>query len=91
MASRGILKVSEFFYTFFLFLSIGFLTCVFTRIALQKSNKKLSDNLDAMKAMSQSDYNRAKEVTEHVEEELALARLIRHVGLTVILCRLRKS
>jgi hypothetical protein len=30
------------------------------------------------RATLQSEYNRAKEVTEHAEEELALARLIRH-------------
>jgi hypothetical protein len=35
------------------------------------------DDLEAMKAMVQSEYNRAKEVTERAEEELAFARLIR--------------
>jgi small-conductance mechanosensitive channel len=44
--------------------------------ALQRSNKKLLDNLKAMKATVQSKYNRAEEVTEHAEEELALAKLI---------------
>jgi hypothetical protein len=33
-----------------------------------------------MKATLQSEYNRAEEVTERAEEELALARLIRHVA-----------
>jgi hypothetical protein len=52
----------------------------FARIALQKNNKKLSDDLGAMKATLQSEYNRAEEVTERAEEDLALARLIRRVA-----------
>jgi hypothetical protein len=47
------------------------------RIALQKINKKLLDNLEATKATLRSEYNRAKEVTKRAEEELVLARLIR--------------
>jgi hypothetical protein len=47
MASREIVKVSEYFHSFSSFLVL-------------------------------SEYNRAKEVTERVEEGLALARLIRH-------------
>jgi hypothetical protein len=31
-----------------------------------------------MKATAQSKYNQVNEVAEHAEEELALARLIRH-------------
>jgi hypothetical protein len=30
-----------------------------------------------MKAIVQSEYNQAEDVTEHAEEEIALARLIR--------------
>jgi hypothetical protein len=45
--------------------------------ALQRSNKKLSNDLGAMKATIQYEYNRAEEVTERAKEELALAMLIR--------------
>jgi hypothetical protein len=45
---------------------------------LQRSNKKLLDDLEAMKATVQSEYNHAEEITERAEEEIALARLIRH-------------
>jgi hypothetical protein len=46
-------------------------------LALQRSKKKLSDDLEAMKAIVQSEYNQAEDVTKHAEEEIALARLIR--------------
>jgi hypothetical protein len=46
-------------------------------LALQRSNKELLDNLKAMKAIVQSEYNQAEEVTERAEEELALTTLIR--------------
>jgi hypothetical protein len=60
-------------------LSFSFLIFVFgIASSLEESNKKLSDDLEAMKATVLSEYNRAKEVTERVEEGLALARLIRH-------------
>jgi nucleoside recognition membrane protein YjiH len=76
MALRGILRVSESFYTFFLCLLV-FLFLFLVSLALQRSNKKLSDDLEAMKAIVQSEYNQAKDVTEHAKEEIALARLIR--------------
>jgi coenzyme F420-reducing hydrogenase alpha subunit len=44
---------------------------------LQRSNKKLLNELKAMKETVQFEYNRAKEVTERAKEELAFARLIR--------------
>jgi hypothetical protein len=60
-------------------LSFSFLIFVFgIASSSEESNKKLSDDLEAMKATVLSEYNRAKEVTERAEEELALARLIRH-------------
>jgi myosin-crossreactive antigen len=46
-------------------------------LALQRSNKELLDDLEAMKAIVQSKYNRVEEVTEHAKEELALTTLIR--------------
>ena len=46
-------------------------------LVLQRENKKLFEDLEAMKETLRLEHNRAEQVKERVEEELTLARLIR--------------
>jgi ATP-dependent Lon protease len=43
----------------------------------RRKNKKLSEDLEAMKETLRLEHNRVEQVKECVKEELALARLIR--------------
>ena len=47
-------------------------------LALRVEKQKLSESIDEMKALVRSSHNKAEEVIIHAEEELALAKLIRH-------------
>ena len=47
-------------------------------LALRVEKQKLSEGLEEMKTTVRNSHNRAKEVITHAEEELALAKLIRH-------------
>jgi hypothetical protein len=44
---------------------------------LRRENKRLSDDLEAMKETLRLEHNRAEQVMNHVEEEFAQAKLIR--------------
>ena len=52
------------------------ISCRFLPV-LRRENKKLSEDLEAMKETLRLEHNQAEQVKERVEEELALARLIR--------------
>ena len=47
-------------------------------LVLRAEKQKLSESIDEMKALVRSSHNKAEEVITHAEEELALAKLIRH-------------
>ena len=47
-------------------------------LALRVEKQKLSEGLEEMKTAARNSHNRAKEVITQTEEELALAKLIRH-------------
>ena len=51
--------------------------CLLSCPALRVEKQKLSEGIDEMKTLVHSSQNKAKEVITHVEEELALAKLIR--------------
>jgi hypothetical protein len=46
-------------------------------LALHVEKQKLSEGIEEMKILVRDNHNRAEEVITHVEEELALAKLIR--------------
>ena len=47
-------------------------------LALRVEKQKLSEGIEEMKTLVRTSHNKAKEVITHAEEELALAKLIRH-------------
>ena len=51
---------------------------MFPCLALQVEKQKLSDGIEEMKTLICSSHNRTEEVITHAEEELTLAKLIRH-------------
>ena len=54
------------------------LTCfLLPSLALRVEKQKLSEGIEEMKTLVRTNHNRAKEVITRVEEELALAKLIR--------------
>ena len=75
--SRRIVKVSEIF-SFFIYLSFWFFDFVhLVWSGLRRNNKQLLDDIEVMKATVRSEHNRAEEVIERAEGELACAKLIR--------------
>ena len=68
-----VLPVSSCILTSFL-LTCSSVSCLVLRVEKQK----LSESIDEMKALVRSSHNKAEEVITHAEEELALAKLIRH-------------
>ena len=48
------------------------------RLALRVEKQKLLESIDEMKALVHSSHNKAEGVITHAEEELTLAKLIRH-------------
>ena len=68
---------------FFLFpsafkLSFLLTCCLLPCPALRVEKQKLLEDVDEMKTLVRTSHNKAKEVITHAEEELALAKLIRH-------------
>ena len=47
-------------------------------LALRVEKQKLSESIEEMKTLVQTSHNKAKEVITQAEEELTLAKLIRH-------------
>ena len=47
-------------------------------LVLRVEKQKLSESIDEMKTLVRSSHNKAEEVITRAEEELALAKLIRH-------------
>ena len=47
-------------------------------LALQVEKQKLSEGVEEMKTLAHNSHNRAEEVIIRAEEELTLAKLIRH-------------
>ena len=47
-------------------------------LALRVEKQKLSEGLEEMKTLVRTNHNKAEEVITRAEEELALAKLIRH-------------
>ena len=47
-------------------------------LALRVEKQKLSEGIEEMKTLAGTSHNKAEEVIAQAEEELALARLIRH-------------
>ena len=75
------MKVSEIF-SFFIFSPYLFSFLIFGLVHLvwsdlQRSNKRLLDDIEVMKVIVRSEHNRAEEVIERAEGELASAKLIR--------------
>ena len=71
------------YYGFFLFPSVfkfSFLLtcCLLSCLALWVEKQKLSEGVEEMKTPIRTSHNKAEEVITHAEEELALAKLIRH-------------
>ena len=55
------------------------LICFFVSgLALRVEKQKLSEGIEEMKILVRNSHNRAEEVITRAEEELALAKLIRH-------------
>ena len=55
------------------------LTCFLVLgLALRVEKQKLSEGIEEMKTLVRTNHNRAEEVITRAEEELALAKLIRH-------------
>ena len=52
--------------------------CVLFCPALWVEKQKLSEGVEEMKTLVRTSHNKAEEVITHAEEELALAKLIRH-------------
>ena len=68
---------------FFLFLSafkFSFLLtcCLLSCLALRVEKQKLSKGVEEMKTLVHTSHNKVEEVITHAEEELTLAKLIRH-------------
>ena len=67
-----------------LFVSFRILTFFFAdlflllRLALRVEKQKLSEGSEEMKMLARTSHNKAEEVIAQAEEELALAKLIRH-------------
>ena len=69
------LSSSSFPFFFFLEFFVAYILLFLP--VLRRENKKLFEDLEAMKETLRLERNRAEQVKEHVEEELALAKLIR--------------
>ena len=55
------------------------LTCfLLPGLALRVEKQKLSEGIEEMKTLVRTNHNRAEEVITRAEEELTLAKLIRH-------------
>ena len=52
--------------------------CLLFRLALRVEKQKLSKGVEEMKTLVHTSHNKAEEIITHAEEELALAKLIRH-------------
>jgi len=59
-------------------LSFPLTCCLLFRPALQVEKQKLSEGVEEMKTLVHTSHNKAEEVITHAEEELVLAKLIRH-------------
>ena len=63
----------------FVFKFLFLLTCFLVpSLALRVEKQKLSEGIEEMNTLVSTNHNRAKEVITRAEEELALAKLIRH-------------
>ena len=63
----------------FVFKFAFLLTCLFLfGLALRVENQKLSEGIEEMKTLVRTSHNKAEEVITQAEEELTLAKLIRH-------------
>ena len=63
----------------FVFKFASLLTCIFLfGLALRVEKQKLSEGIEEMKTLAQTSHNKAEEVITQAEEELVLAKLIRH-------------
>ena len=68
-----------FFLCLFAFKLSSLLTCcLLPCLALWVEKQKLLEGIDEMKTLVRTSHNKAEEVITHAEEELALAKLIRH-------------
>ena len=66
---------------FFFFCTLIFLSAdlfLLPGLALRVEKQNLSESIEEMKTLVRTNHNRAKEVITRAEEELALAKLIRH-------------
>ena len=52
--------------------------CLLPGLALRVEKQKLSEGIEEMKTLIRTNQNKAKEVITRAEEELTLAKLIRH-------------